>query len=152
MNTYREPVDFIEMVDKHLLYLLSGELSRETIVSQAREAILDQERGLKIVGNENLTAIGQKILQAIDYLVSYTSFVSGKTVFLNTNSFNRKFLNMYRLLTLLKYGFILPTNEITRKQFEDVWEKVQVTLLENMPIRLLTKPLVANIECLIQLR
>ena len=148
MNTYREPVDFIDMVDKHLL---KGELLGKTTAIKTRGAILYQEGRLTAVGNDQFAVTVQKILQAVESLVSDMSLVDGKAVFLNTNTFNRSFLNTYRALTLLKYGFVLSTSEVTRKQFVNLWEKIQVTLRADMPIRLLTKPLVANIEHFIQL-
>ena len=154
MNTYREPVDFIVMVDKHLFNLLRGEHSGQTtqIVSHTRKTIFGQDRLLNVEGNEHFTATIQKVLQTIESLVSDSSLLSEKSVFLNTNSFNRNFLSMYRALTLLKYGFIFPVEEGCRKKFMEVWEKAQVTLVENMPVGELAKPLVANIENSIQLR
>ena len=151
MNTYREPVDFIDMVDKHLLNHLKGELSGQITASKTREEISDQEGRLAAIGNVQFAVTVQKILQAVESLVSDMSLVDGKAVFLNATSFNRSFLNTYRALTLLKYGFILSTSEITRKHFVNLWEKIQVTLLADMPIRLLTKSLVANIEHFIEL-
>lgn len=143
MNTYREPVDFIQLIDKHLSKFLRGEYPGQITPAPTRETIAEFPGKLTVKGTqidikerEWLFAEMMRIIQAVEKAIPDLGSLNANAEYLNTSSYNKHMLNIYKALTLLKYGLVLPVEGVCRARLVDLWEKMRVVLTENQHIRI----------------
>ena len=161
MNTYREPVDIIHTVDSRLLEFWksasSGESPRQTTLAVHStcqttpylQENFNSSKGDQIMNLENsklLSDFMMNTLQKLNFTVSSLSSQNAKTGYLNANSFNRHYVDIYRGLTLLKYGFILPVSKECRTKYVAVWKNLRAAIFKAPHIEDLVKPLVEVLE------
>ena len=163
MNTYSEPIDFIQLLDKHLVRFLSislnitGEPSVETTLSSQ---LTGEKRTQKAsIENENLPEKHKtmdlnemvlvsnflfKTLEKLEPALNSLRTLDSRTGYLNANTFNRNMVDIYRIYTLLKYTDIFGVSERNRKKFDEVRKTMDEICSHNPHIESLLKPLIGR--------
>ena len=163
MNTYSEPIDFIQLLDKHLIRFLStslnitGEPPGETTISSQ---LTGEKRTHKAsIENENLpekyktmdlnerVSVSDFLFKTIERLepaLNSLRMLDSRTGYLNANTFNRNMVDIYRIYTLLKYANIFAVSERNRKKFDEVRKTMDEICSHNPHIESLLKPLIGR--------
>ena len=163
MNTYSEPIDFIQLLDKHLVRFLSTSLNvteeppGET--TQSSQLTGEKRTHNARVENENLpekyktmdlnekVSVSNFLFKAIEKLEpawNCLGMLDLKTGYLNANTFNRNMVDIYRIYTLLKYANIFGFSERNRKKFDEVRKTMDEICSHNPHIESLLKPLIGR--------
>ena len=162
MNTYREPVDFIQIVDKHLLRFLHSTINftgdspkpplsfhpvLETISYQdmlANKNLGDYGRKMDLNEREILSYYLSKTLEKLKLTIASLQSINAKVAYFNANSFNRNVVDIYRIVTLLNYDSILCVNEENRTKFDSVGKMLEEVFSQNPHIEALLRALLGR--------
>ena len=159
MNTYSEPMDFIQLLDRHLVRFLNTSLS--ITGKPPGETTLSSEKRIHkaSIENENLPEkyktmdLNEKVLvsdflfKTIDKLepaLNSLRMLDSRTGYLNANTFNRNMVDVYRIYTLLKYANIFGVSERNRKKFDEVRKTIDEICSHNPHIESLLKPFIGR--------